>query len=96
MAGFLAGGYVAVAIADMWFATAQVPTWLLYIGGGILFSVLIGFLFDWALIILSALSGALVVVQAVDPVGLAQVAILAVLVAGGVVIQSRVLRKERE
>ena len=95
MAAFLAGGYVAVGLGDLWFPDAPVSGWLLYIGGGILFSVLVGFVFDWALIAISSLSGALVVVQAIEPGFLLAAGLLVVLTAAGILTQAGMYRKEK-
>jgi len=95
IAAFLAGGYVALGMADLWFPELAIQRWLLYIGGGVLFSVLVGFLFDWALIVLSSLSGALVVVQSVE-LGFAPAAVLLVaLMTAGILTQANMMRKEK-
>lgn len=95
IAAFLAGGYVALSLGDLWFPEAATHAWVLYIGGGILFSVLVGFLFDWALIVLSSLSGALVVTQALDPGFLLEAGLLVALLAAGILVQARMLHREK-
>jgi hypothetical protein len=69
LAAFLAGGYVAANVLALGNWSPEVPAWLLYVVGGILGSVLVGVLFDWALIVVSCLVGSMVIVQSVrlDP-----------------------------
>jgi len=84
MASFLAGGYVAVALTRMWNLDLGVPDWLLYAGGGVVGSVLVGLLFDWALIVVSSVSGATLVTQALDLGWAVSLAILVVLAVAGI------------
>ncbi len=59
-AGFLFGGYVLMSLA---LAVGNAPLgWLAFLIGGIVGAVLVLAVFDWALIILSSLAGATLVV----------------------------------
>ena len=63
IAGFIAGGYVAMSIVnELGFNIPWLP-WLLFVAGGIIGAIFIVILFDWALIILSSLSGAFLIIQ---------------------------------
>lgn len=89
IAGFLAGGYL------LYTATLGLGHnswgWIAFVLGGILGTVLLLGVFDWALIALSALMGAAVIAQNVplDPV-LSSLVFL-VLMAIGIVVQARQL-----
>ena len=63
VAGFMAGGYVAMSIVnELGFNIPWLP-WILFAAGGIIGVALTLILFDWALIFLSSLSGAFLIVQ---------------------------------
>ena len=63
LAGFMGGGYIAVGIMGrLGFETFQ-PLWLPYVIGGIIGAILLFLIFDWALIFLSSLIGAGLIVQ---------------------------------
>ncbi|MBW8012812.1 MAG: TMEM198/TM7SF3 family protein [Chloroflexi bacterium] len=66
LAGFLAGGYVLVNVLEL--LDFDLGTWEtgLYIVGGIIGAGLVAGLFEWALIILSSLTGASMIGQALD------------------------------
>ncbi len=83
VAGFLAGGYLATALLGLigW-QTGQFA-WLPFVLGGIIGAVLMVVLFDWALILLSSLTGASLIVQNVQiSPQLTVFAFLALLVVG--------------
>jgi hypothetical protein len=101
VAGFLAGAYVALSLVagPSLNATADGDglAWILFFVGGIIGAVLAIMLFDWALIILSSLTGAMMVTEGLnlagDPFGWLLTAGLFVL---GVIIQSRLERPARQ
>jgi hypothetical protein len=90
LAGFLAGGYVLLALTAS--LGLDMPTWIIYIVGGIIGVILVSFLFDWAIITLSSLAGASLVVEAfqLQRTGL----IFIILVLAGVIIQGTAHRYE--
>ena len=55
--GFLAGGYLATAMAVSLGMTIAPGNWEIYIIGGIIGLILVAAIFDWAIIILSVLLG---------------------------------------
>jgi MFS family permease len=57
IAGFLAGGYLATALAVSLGMMIATGNWLIYIIGGIIGLILVAAFFDWAIIILSVLLG---------------------------------------
>jgi hypothetical protein len=96
IAGFLAGGYVLTVLATMLgIEAAGATAWIIYIIGGVLGLILISVLFDWALITLSSLAGASLVVQALFPQGATGGLLFIVLFLGGVIFQGMLLRREK-
>jgi hypothetical protein len=96
IAGFLAGGYILTALASMLGFDSGALFWITYVIGGILGLILVSLLFDWALITLSSLAGASLVVQGLFPEAAAGGLIFLMLFLIGVVIQGAVLRYERQ
>jgi len=89
MAGFYAGGYVALVVAER-FAPGAVGVATFLVGGviGALFALMV---MDWAIIVLSCVLGAALVVARLgldDRLGLA---VFLGLVAAGIVVQSRTM-----
>lgn len=70
-------------------------TWIIYITGGILGVILVSVLFDWALITLSSLAGASMVIQAFSPQRTIGGLLFFILVFAGVIIQGAILRREK-
>lgn len=96
IAGFLAGGYVLSVLATMLGLDRGPVLWATYIIGGIIGVVMVGYLFDWALISLSSLAGASLIVQTFQLQRVADGVIFLVLVIIGVAIQSSTLRREKQ
>ena len=55
IAGFVAGGYLAISMVDLLEWVPGLPAWMLFTLGGIIGVVLVSVLFGWGLIILSSL-----------------------------------------
>lgn len=95
LAGFLAGGYIALQILPMLDLEGGWLSWLAFIVGGIIGVILINAVLDWALIILSALAGSALIIDAVDlPQVLAVIAFIALVIVGFSV-QARELKREK-
>jgi hypothetical protein len=96
IAGFVIGGYITVELLR---ESALLPTALVgirgtafsvpYIIGGIIGAVLLFFLFDWALILLSSLGGASLIVHSFTFQRQALLLLFAVLVVVGILVQTR-------
>jgi ammonia channel protein AmtB len=95
IAGFLAGGYILTALAGMLGMDTGAFVWIMYVIGGIIGVILVSLLFDWALITLSSLAGASLVVQSLFPQNATGGLIFIVLLIIGILIQGSVLRHER-
>jgi hypothetical protein len=94
-AGFVAGGVIAAGIVDALGIQVQYLPIIAFILGGILGAILIAALFDWALIGLSSLIGAITLTNLFVPRGSLTVLAIIVLFILGVAIQAGWLWRER-
>jgi len=103
VAGFVLGGYVALELLRVYgggsmpaYAGAHIGAFSIpYIIGGIIGAILVVALFDWALIILSSLSGALMIVGSIPMQQSVSAIVFIVLVFIGIVIQAGLMRSAR-
>jgi hypothetical protein len=95
IAGFAAGGYVGLSLFGQFNGLAAQMIWLPYIIGGIIGAVVLYFTFDWALIVLSTLTGASLIVQVVTFSPLVEIALFLVLVIVGMAFQAKIMTGER-
>jgi hypothetical protein len=95
VAGFLAGWYIILSLLDA-FALAEmtVPAWLLAIFGGIVGFIVALALLGWALIVLSSLSGASLIVQTIDLDRSVTILVFVLVAIVGIVVQGRTLSRE--
>jgi hypothetical protein len=96
IAGFLAGGYILSVLAGMLGLQTTTLTLVIYIVGGIIGVLLVSYLFDWAVITLSSMAGASLIVQALLSGRAASVLVFAILFIAGVAIQGSTLRAEKK
>ena len=92
IAGFLAGGKLALAIAVAFFVQLAPYLGITFIVGGVIGALLLLVLFDWALIVLSSVVGAYLIQSAVTLPSSGSVALFVVLAAIGVVVQVTAMR----
>lgn len=97
--GFLAGAYIALTLyASLSGAPAANGSglgWILFFVGGIIGAVVAFMLFDWALIILSSLSGALLITEGFNLAGpMGWLAVIGLFILG-VIIQANLERPPR-
>lgn len=88
VSGFLAGGYVSVVLVRHWGWITHAHPWGPFVIGGIIGAILLSIIFDPALIVLSSLVGALLIVQ---PLGITPVntaLLFALLAAAGMITQA--------
>jgi hypothetical protein len=95
VAGFLGGGYILLTLAGMFGLDKGALAWIIYIIGGIIGVTLIGVLFDWAIITISSLVGASMIVEAFHLQRVAGGVVLLVLVIVGVAVQGAALRSTK-
>jgi hypothetical protein len=94
IAAFLAGGYVLTTFTSLLGLNEGLLYWVLFAIGGMIGLLLVMFLFDWALIILTSLAGASLIVQSMvadtGPGGIVFIGLFLL----GVLIQGLVLMRE--
>jgi hypothetical protein len=96
-AGFIAGGYVFFGLWEKLMPNQALPWYLPFLIGGVLGALLLSFLFDWAMIILSSLTGAFLIVQALKLEQNMQLIVLVALAVVGIVAQIKMkLGKSKE
>lgn len=100
-AGFVIGGYAAVELLTLYGATLPAARfhadgyWIPYIIGGIIGAILMVLLFDWALVVLSSLGGASMILHGVAIRHSAMAVLYVVLVLLGILIQAHLFRPAR-
>ncbi|MBE7553864.1 MAG: DUF4203 domain-containing protein [Anaerolineales bacterium] len=92
LAGFLMGGYALTWLGQQFSLDLSQWGWLIFVVGGVMGVLLAIYLFDAALIILSALAGASLIVQAISLDPLVTVILFLVLVLLGILIQTSTRR----
>jgi hypothetical protein len=93
LAGFAGGGYIALNLLNFLGIQVEHIIWLPILIGGIIGTLMVFFIFDWALIIVSSFSGAAMIVQALRvSSGVEQIVYFALVIVG-IVIQSFWFRK---
>ncbi|MBX2991374.1 MAG: hypothetical protein KF749_09405 [Bacteroidetes bacterium] len=87
VAGFVAGGYVFFSMMEEFATHSALPSWLPFVVGGVLGAILLSFLVEWALIILSSLTGAFLITESLNLEPNINTALLAVLTLIGIAAQ---------
>jgi hypothetical protein len=94
IAGFAAGGYIVLILSGQFAGLPAQIFWLPYVVGGIIGAITLFFIFDWALIFLSTLIGATLIVQ-VTALDLGfEIALFLALVIAGTVFQAKTMPGE--
>ena len=91
MAGFATGGYIAMILSGPLGGWPAQMVWLPYGIGGIIGAVFLFFVFDWALIFLSTLTGATLLVQMAAFTPPVEIISFIVLVTAGAVFQTKAM-----
>lgn len=92
VAGFVAGGYLALALLELFGANLGDLAWLPFLVGGLTGAVIVLLLFDWAVIGLSSLVGAVTIVNVLALHGLLAIVVVAVLFFIGIALQTGLWR----
>jgi len=93
VAGFFSGWHIGETLLSLSGWQPSLPQWVPFAIGGIVCAILLYVLFDWALIFLSSLSGAGLIVQSFPLTGHAQGLLFVGLVVVGVFIQTGLMKK---
>ena len=91
VAGFAAGGYVVLSLSNQFAGLPAQVVWLPYIIGGIIGAIILFFIFDWALVFLSTLTGATLIVQMAAFSPWVEVTLFLALVIVGMVFQVKTM-----
>jgi hypothetical protein len=95
LAGFLAGGRLAVGLVATFMTQYASYYWLTFIIGGLIGAILLLMLFDWALIFISSLIGAHLIASAITLPPTGAVLLFTALLLLGVLIQTASMRRTR-
>ena len=93
--GFLSGGKLAMALAAAFVGNAADFYWITFIVGGVIGAILLLMLFDWALIFMSSIVGAYLILSVIKLPATGTTILFVVLVVTGVLIQAGALRRSR-
>ena len=94
LAGFIAGGYIVYYLVNSLTMDVGQYYWLALIAGGILGAILAGSMFDWALILLSSASGAMLITQSLGLPSPMSIVVVCGLFIIGILIQGNIKQKE--
>jgi hypothetical protein len=95
LGGFLAGGYLLLALMSLVNVDTTGLTWLVFIIGGVVGALLMATLFDWSLILLSSLSGATLIVRALGMDFMLSALLFVAAVTAGIIVQAMLLHREK-
>jgi hypothetical protein len=95
LAGFLGGGYILLSLAGLFGFDKGIIAIIVFVVGGMIGAALIAVLLDWALISISSLAGASLIVEAFHLRSATAGLIFFILVIIGVAIQGSALRQEQ-
>jgi hypothetical protein len=95
VAGFASGGYVVASLVSVLGMEARWVYWLASLLGGLLGALFVSTVFDWALLVLSSLAGAALIVQAVQLGPVPAILLFLVLTGLGIVVQARLMWREK-
>ena len=93
--GFLSGSYIAYMIVTALGLIPRELFWIAYIAGGIVGAILLFFLFDWALIALSSVAGASIIIDTLTLDPKIETAIVIILALSGIFIQTKLLLRDK-
>jgi hypothetical protein len=94
IAGFLAGGFILTTFFAR-LGVESLSNWVVYLIGGAIGIVLVLLLFDWALIIIASLDGAVLLLQSFSSNTPAGVLIFFLLAITGIIIQGGLMLRGR-
>lgn len=95
LAGFLGGGMIAINLLEFLGLGETSYSWIAFIIGGILGVILIGLVFDWALILLSTIVGAFLIVNAIETSSVVGYLVFFILLIAGIAVQSGIKRRKK-
>ena len=94
-AGFIGGGYAVLVLMRSMGWHPDRLTWIPFVIGGIIGLILVAALFEWALIILSSLSGASLIVESTNPTRPIAGVLFIILLVVGIGIQASMMGSDK-
>jgi hypothetical protein len=95
VAGFLAGAFIVSRVVPLLGAQVKSWDWLIILIGGVIGIILMYAIFEWALMILSSLAGAMLVVEGLNLAGMLAIIVGIILFVIGIAFQTGLNRKPR-
>ena len=89
LAGLAAGGYITYTLLQTAVINVGQYQWMVILAGALLGAVLAGTMFDWAMILITSASGAVLIYQGLNFGSSYAFLIMAVLVLLGIIVQGR-------
>ena len=89
LAGLVAGGYITYSLLQMAVLDVGEYQWMVILAGALLGAILAGTMFDWAMILITSASGAVMVYQGLNYDFPYAFVFIAVLVLLGIIVQGR-------
>jgi hypothetical protein len=93
VAGFVAGGRLAIALSAALYASPPEYTRIIFLIGGIVGAILLLSLFDWALILLTSAEGARLISSVIVLTAMDRTLMLILLIVIGVLAQTSMMRR---
>jgi hypothetical protein len=94
LAGFVAGGFIVTRILQALAINTTNYGWIPFVIGGVVGAALMAILFDWALVVLSSLAGAILVTQSLSTSLQIQGLVFLVLLLIGIAVQAATRPRE--
>lgn len=94
--GFIAGGFAAAELVQSTQVSLRMDSWVIFILGGIIGAVLMLLIFDWALIVLSSLMGASLIIRSFVLRGSWELILFLVLSIIGILVQATWFQSEKQ
>jgi len=95
IAGFAAGGYIVLILFDQYVGMPSQMVWLPYVIGGVVGAIVLFLVFDWALIVLSTMTGATLIVQMAAFQPWVEIVMFFVLIIAGMAFQAKTMTDDR-
>ena len=95
--GFMGGGYIAVSlIQELGLDSIGMASWAYFLVGGVIGVIILAIVFEWALIVISSLLGAAIILVTINFNSLLERMIFSILFIFGVVFQLRHYKKKEK
>lgn len=95
LAGFLVGGRIAIAITAAFWVNHAHYSVIIFVVGGVIGALLLVSLFDWGLILFSAIEGAHLIASVVALPSTGMIVLIVALATLGIFVQSAMFRRSR-